>query len=171
LTLWYELFKKQGHRDESIQTLASFMRDMLASLSEVKDLRKIEMLRSVIKIALRHVDECAKFIESYAQHIFWGEFARCLAVTCLIDIDVGRFVRQSLSSHTANTIQWFQNAFAELKQKVNDAVSIQTLRMVAETHRAFEVMNKTLSDLGDGLVAQADRGRHFLRCATAWWPH
>jgi len=50
------------------------MRDMLASLSEVKDLRKIDMLQSVIKIALTRVDECAKFIESYAQHGFWGEF-------------------------------------------------------------------------------------------------
>jgi len=65
-------------RDESIQTLASFMRDMLASLSEVKDLRKIDMLQSVIKIALTRVDECAKFIESYAQHGFWGEFERLL---------------------------------------------------------------------------------------------
>jgi hypothetical protein len=84
LTLLYQLIKKQGDRDESIQTLASFMRDMLASLSEVKDLAKIEMLRSVIKIAVTRVDECAKFIESYAQHGFWGEFAHCLAVTCLI---------------------------------------------------------------------------------------
>jgi hypothetical protein len=85
LTLWYQLIKKQGDRDESIQTLASFMRDMLASLSEVKDLGKIEMLRAVINIAVTRVDECAKFIESYAQHGFWGEFVHCLAVTCLIE--------------------------------------------------------------------------------------
>jgi hypothetical protein len=79
LILSYQLIKKQGDRDESIQTLASFMRDMLASLSEVKDLAKIEMLRAVIKIAVTSVDECAKFIESYAQHGFWGESAHCLA--------------------------------------------------------------------------------------------
>jgi hypothetical protein len=127
----------------------------------VKDLAKIKMLRSVINIAVTRVDECAKFIESYAQRGFWGEFAHCLAVTYLIEIDVGRLVRQSLSSHTADAIQRFQYAFAELKQKFNEAVSLQTLRMVAETHQGFEVMNKTLSDLGDILVAQTDRGKHF----------
>jgi hypothetical protein len=84
-TLWYQLIKKQGDRNESIKTLASFMRDMLASLSEVKDLAKIEMLRSVINIAVTRVDVCAKFIESCALRGFWGEFAHCLAVTCLIE--------------------------------------------------------------------------------------
>jgi hypothetical protein len=54
-------YQKKGDRDESIQTLASFMRDMLASLSEVKDLSNIEMLQSVIKIAVTCVDECAEF--------------------------------------------------------------------------------------------------------------
>jgi hypothetical protein len=48
---------------------------MLASLAAVKDLKKIEMLQSVIKIAMTCVHECAKFIISFAQHGFWGEFA------------------------------------------------------------------------------------------------
>jgi hypothetical protein len=83
--LWYQLVKKQGDRNESIHALASCMRDMLESLSEVKDLGKIMVLRSVIKIAVTRVDECAKFIESYAQHGFWGGFAHSPAVTCLIE--------------------------------------------------------------------------------------
>jgi hypothetical protein len=56
------------------------MRDMLASLSEVKDLNKIEMLRSVISIAMTRVGECAEFIISYAKHGFWGELSRCLLI-------------------------------------------------------------------------------------------
>jgi hypothetical protein len=78
--MWYQLIRNQGQRDESIQELASFMRDMLASLSEVKDLNKIEMLRSVISIAMTRVGECAEFINSYAQHGFWGELVRCLPI-------------------------------------------------------------------------------------------
>jgi hypothetical protein len=78
--LSYQLVKKQGQRDESIHGLASSMRDMLASLSEVKDLNKIEMLRSVINIAMTRVGESAEFIISYAEHGFWGELVRCLPI-------------------------------------------------------------------------------------------
>jgi len=52
------------------------MREMLASLSEVKDLNKIEMFRSVISVAMTRVRECAEFIVSYAKHGFWGELDR-----------------------------------------------------------------------------------------------
>jgi hypothetical protein len=134
------------------------MRDMLESLSEVKDLGKIEMLRSVIKIAVTRVDECAKFIDSYAQHGFWGEFAHSPAVTCLIERGVGRLPRQSLSSHTADTIQRFQNAFAKPKQIFNDAVSVQTPKIVAATHPAFEDVMQTFNDAGHSLV---DIGKPF----------
>jgi hypothetical protein len=61
------------------------MRDMRESLSEVKDLGKVKMLRPVIEIAVTRVDECANFIESYAQHGFRGECSHSPAVTCLIE--------------------------------------------------------------------------------------
>jgi hypothetical protein len=63
----------QAERDESIKALAASMRDMLESLSEVNDLAKIELLRSVITVAMTRVDECAKFINAYAQYGFWGD--------------------------------------------------------------------------------------------------
>ena len=62
----------QAERDEGIKALASSMRDMLASLSEVNDLAKIELLRSVVALAMTRVNECANFINAYARHGFWG---------------------------------------------------------------------------------------------------
>ena len=59
------------------------MREMLAHLSEVKDLNKIEMFRSVISVAMTRVRECAEFIVSYAKHVFWGELDRCLPIDML----------------------------------------------------------------------------------------
>ena len=138
------------------------MRDMLASLSEVKDLDKIEMLRTVIGIAMTHVGECAEFINSYAQHGFWGEFVRSPPIGTSHRIDLGRLARQSLSSYTADTIQRFQQVFAELKQKFSIAVSIQTMKMVSETHQVVEVLRKDLRSIEGTFVAQVDRGKHSL---------
>jgi hypothetical protein len=136
------------------------MRDMLAALSEMKDLNKIAMLRSVISIAMTRVGECAEFIISYAQHGFWGEFVHCPTIDTSHGFDLGRLVRQSLSSYTADTIQRFQQAFSELEQKFTDAVSIQTLKMVSESHQAIEVLRKDLRSIEGTFVAQVDRGEH-----------
>jgi hypothetical protein len=138
------------------------MRDMLASLSEVQDLKKIEMLRSVISIAMTRVGQCAEFIISYAQHGFWGELVHYLPIGTSHRIDLGRLARQSLSSYTADTIQRFQQAFSELKQKFTDAVSIQTLKMVSESHQVIEVLRKDLRNIEGIFVAQVDRGKHFF---------
>ena len=56
------------------------MRDMLASLSEIKELEKIEILQSVINDAMTRIYDCAEFIQAYAQHGFWGEFVRRMTV-------------------------------------------------------------------------------------------
>jgi hypothetical protein len=72
------------------------MRDMLASLSEVKDLEKIELLRSVIGLAMTRVRECAEFIDAYAQHGFWSEFVHHLPIVMSHCLCPGRVVRQSL---------------------------------------------------------------------------
>ena len=136
------------------------MRDMLASLTEVKDLNKIDMLRSVISIAMTRVGECAEFINSYAQHGFWGEFVHRPRIDTSHGIDLGRLARQSLSRYTADTIQRFQQAFSELKQKFTDAVSIQTLKMVSESYQVIEVLRKDLRSIEGTFVAQVDRGKH-----------
>src|ERR1700730_322650 len=135
------------------------MRDMLASLSEVKDLKKIEILRSIISIAMTRVGECAEFINSYAQHGFWGEFVHCPRIDTSHGIDLGRLARQSLSRYTADTIQRFQQAFSELKQKFTDAVSIQTLKMLSENHQVVEALGKDLRNIEGAVVAQVDRSK------------
>jgi hypothetical protein len=77
LTCWRQLVKAQGDRDENIQALAAFMRDMLASLSEIQELeKKIKLLDSAIDLAMTRIDECAEFIIVYARHGFWGEPVR-----------------------------------------------------------------------------------------------
>jgi hypothetical protein len=136
------------------------MRDMLASLFAVKDLNKIEMLRSLIGIAMTRVGECAEFINSYAEHGFWGEPIHCLPIDTSHRSDLGRLVRQSLSSYTVDTIQRFQQAFSELKQKFTTAVSIQTLKMVSESHQVIEVLRKDLRSIEGTFVAHVDRGKH-----------
>jgi len=136
------------------------MRDMLASLSEVKDLKKIEMLRSVISIAMTHVVECAKFINSYAQHGFWCKPLHRLPMDTPYRFGLGRLARQSLSSYTADTIERFQKAFSHLQQKFADAVSVQTLKMVSETHQVIDVLRKDLRSIEGAFVAQVDRGQY-----------
>jgi len=141
------------------------MRDMLASLSEVKDLSKIELLRSVIGIAMTRVAECAEFINSYAQHGFWGKHVHRLAMDTSYRFSLGRLTRQSLSSYTADTIERFQKAFSHLQQKFADAVSIQTLKMVSESHQVIDVLRKDLRSIQRTFVAQADRGKNYsLTC-------
>jgi hypothetical protein len=71
-----QLVKKQGDRDANIKALASSIRDMLASLSEIRDLEKIKLLHSVISDAMTRIRDCAEFISAYAQHGFWGALVR-----------------------------------------------------------------------------------------------
>jgi len=166
--MWYQLVKGQGRRDESIRELASVMRDMLASLSEVKDLNKIEILRSLISTAMTRVAECAEFINSYAQHGFWGNRVHCLPMDTSYQFDLGRLARQSMSSYTADTIQRFQQAFSQLQQRFIDAVSIQTLEMVSESHQVIEVLRTDLRSIQSIFVAQSDRGKNsFSTCGIS----
>src|SRR3954453_16552290 len=84
-------------------------------------------------------------------------FGVCLCIiyqmTCLIPFALGRVLRQSLSSQTADTINSFQQGFGELKGQFNSAVSIQTLKVV-------EVLKSDLRNIGDSLFALADESKH-----------
>jgi hypothetical protein len=71
-------------------------------------------------------------------------------------IGLGRLVRQSLSSYTVDTIQRFQNDFGQLKEKFNNAVSIQTLKTVVDSHQLVGILKDDLRDIKVTLVAQAD---------------
>jgi hypothetical protein len=79
---------------------------------------------------------------------------------CLIAFCLGQIVRQSLSSRTVDTILRFQQGFVDLKEKFNSAVDIQTLKVVVESHEAVKVLKVDLRNIGDILVAQADKGRY-----------
>ena len=166
--------KKQGVRDENIKALASSMRDMLASLSEIKDLEKIKILQSVITDAMTRIHDCAEFIQAYAQHGFWGESSS--SCDCRRGLGgLGRLVRQSLSSYTADTIQMFRGDFSQLEAKFNNSVAIQTLITTVESHQLVGVLKDDIKAI---LVAQSDRaaqgkGSRFgsicpcaLTCAT-----
>src|SRR5438477_9306785 len=80
---------------------------------------------------------------------------------CLIEFGLGRFVRQSLSSNTAEIIQRFQQVFSELTMKFNNSVSIQILKTVVEGHRAVGALKDDLRDIKVSLVAQADNGKSW----------
>jgi hypothetical protein len=79
------------------------------------------------------------------------------APSYLIGADLGRLIRQSLTSRTADTIQRFQEDFARLKKKFNTAVAIQTLNVAVGIVGLLRKQN--LGSIEAAITDKADEGR------------
>src|SRR5262245_23994240 len=74
----------------------------------------------------------------------------------LTGTDIGRLIRQSLTSHTADTIQRFQEGFAQLKEKFNTAVTVQTLKVTVEI---VDILKDNLRSVKTAISDKADKGK------------
>ena len=69
--------------------------------------------------------------------------------TYLTGTEIGRLIRQSLTSHTADTIQRFLEAFSQLKENFKTAVAVQTLSIVDVLKVNLRSIEATISDKAD----------------------
>ena len=74
----------------------------------------------------------------------------------LTGTEIGRLIRQSLTSHTADTIQRFQEGFTQLKEKFNSAVAVQTLKATVEI---VDLLKTNLGSIETAITDKADEGR------------
>ena len=78
----------------------------------------------------------------------------------LTGTEIGRLIRQSLTSHTADTMRRFREGFAQLNEKFNTAVTVQTLKVTVEI---VDILKGNLRSMETTISDKADKGKlsHF----------
>ena len=79
----------------------------------------------------------------------------CISVQFSYCTSLGRLIRQSLSSHTANVIKNFQKVFGDLQDAFHRGVSIQNLV-------AVDILRKDLGEIKETISENANNGEFML---------
>ncbi|THU80722.1 hypothetical protein K435DRAFT_874071 [Dendrothele bispora CBS 962.96] len=148
LTKACKLAQAKRDEDEEIQRLTSTMLHMLESLIAVKEIEKIQKLKTIVELAMAALNSAANFIVYYTTFGFW---------------------RRTLLAEEGKKIRELKQTFEFLTNQFDTAVNVQILQLTDDTLKMTINMFLQLSAREDNDILE--RLAERLRAYNANYDH